>query len=362
MQKVVIITNIMSPYRIDLFNQLESLKKFNITVIYSAQSDDREWKIENINHKYEVLNSKTIKLKKMMDYKYIHIPTDIIKKLNIINPDIIVASEYNPTSILSYIWCKNKHKKFISWSDGTLNSEKNINFLQKILRKIICSKSDALIASSTKTKEAQIKYGAKSKIFISYLTIDVNKYMIDKYNWKNNNNILYVGSLIERKGLDLLFKAIKNVKDDFTLNIVGSGEKIEELQELSKRLGINEKVNFLGFKQREELIELYKNSDIFVLPTREDCFGLVINEAMCAGLPIIASKYADGSYDLIEENKGGYIIDPYNVSEFLNKIEILLEDEKKREKMGKFNQEKIKEFSIEKVVIPYIEAIDYVLK
>ena len=83
---------------------------------------------------------------------------------------------------------------------------------------------------------------------------------------------------------------------------------------------------------------------------------------MCAGLPIIASKYADGSYDLIEENKGGYIIDPYNVSEFLNKIEILLEDEKKREKMGKFNQEKIKEFSIEKVVIPYIEAIDYVLK
>lgn len=359
MKKVVIITNIMSPYRVDLFNYLENTKRFDITIIYSSESEGREWNIDNLNHKYEILKSKTLKIRKKLDYKYIHIPKDILKRLEFINPDIVVGGEYNATVVLSYLWCKIKRKKYISWSDGTLNSERNINYLQRKLRHIICRGSNALISSSTRTKEAQIKYGAKSKIFISYLTIDIHKYMICKNEW-NNDNIICVGSLIERKGVDLLFNAIKNVRHHYVINIVGSGDELNRLKNIAKDLNIDSNIKFLGFKQRDELIELYKNSCLFVLPTREDCFGLVINEAMCAGLPIITSKYADGAYDLVDDGKGGYIIDPYDTDNFSEKLEELLSDKNKAEQMGRFNKEKIKKFSIEEVAIPYLEAIDYV--
>ena len=360
MKKVVIITNIMSPYRVDLFNNLSLDNELDITVIYSSNNEDREWKIESVNHKYKVLKSKTIKFKHKLDYKYIHIPKDIISILNDINPDVIVGSEYNPTIILAYIWTKFKsNKKFVSWSDGTLHSERNINYIQRKLRNIICRGADSLIASSTKTKEAQLHYGAKNKIFISYLTIDTEKYFIKKDNW-DNKNLLYVGRLIELKGLDLLINALSKVKNDYKLTIVGSGEEEENLKLLTREMKVDNKIDFVGFKQRKELVDIYAKSDIFILPTRQDCFGLVINEAMCAGLPVISSKYADGAYDLIDENVGGYIIDPYDVDEFSTKIDTILSDKKLLKTMSIYNQKKIKQFSIARVSEPYIDAIKYV--
>ena len=363
MKKVVIITNIMAPYRVDLFNYIsKTYTNYDITVIYSTHNEDnREWEQEEIKHKFIILKSKTIKLKSNGDYKYIHLPIDILKQLNKIEPDIIIGSEYNPTIILSYIYSKLNRKKFISWSDGTLNSEQDINFLQRTVRGIICKNSDALIASSSKTKEAQIRYGAKSnKIFVSYLTIDINKYIIEKNRW-GNKKLLYVGRLVELKGLDLLLKALSNIKKIFELTIVGSGDIEHELKILSEELHISDRVKFVGFKQREELVKIYKESDIFILPTKRDCFGLVISEAMCAGLPVLCSRYADGVYDLIDEGKGGKIIDPMNVDEFAKSIEKFLSDEDYIKQMGMYNQEKIKSFSIEKVSIDYIRAIESVI-
>ena len=110
---------------------------------------------------------------------------------------------------------------------------------------------------------------------------------------------------------------------------------------------IDKKVTFEGFKQREELIELLKKSDIFIIPSRQDCFGLVINEVMCAGLPIIASKYVDGAYDLIKEDEGGYIIDPYDENTFKQAIESMFINKEKSIQMGMFNKFYIKNFLIE---------------
>lgn len=75
-------------------------------------------------------------------------------------------------------------------------------------------------------------------------------------------------------------------------------------------------MEFLGYQEGEPLQKLYRTADAFVLPTREDCFGLVLLEAMCASLPIISSKYADGARDLVSDGENGYIIDPEDVDGF----------------------------------------------
>ena len=113
------------------------------------------------------LKSKTIKIKKKFDTKYIHIPWGVTEVLDEISPDVVIGSEYNPTVIQSLIYCKRNKIPFISWTDGTLYSERNINLLQKVLRKVIVGSASAYIASSTKSREAQLAYGAtKEKCFI----------------------------------------------------------------------------------------------------------------------------------------------------------------------------------------------------
>lgn len=365
MCKVVIITNIPAPYRVDLFNYLIDNygDEYKFKVIYSATTeDDRGWDKNSVEIKESVfLKSKSLSIKGNLDKKYIHLPIDIIEVLNKENPDVVIGSEYNPTCVIAFLWSKLKKKKFISWSDGTLNSERNINFIQKMLRKIICSKTNALIASSSKTKEAQIFYGAKkSKIFMSYLTVDLKKYIYEKKEF-GSKRILFVGRLTYTKGLDLLLNELKKVKGKYMFTIVGDGPEKQKLIKLSIDLGINNMVSFLGSKNGSELKQIYREHDIFVLPSRCDCFGLVLTEAMCNSMAVIGSKYADGSYDLIVNNKNGFIFNPYNESELSTIIERIISDSNMVKDMGENSFKMVKEFDFIKVALGFISAIEFVI-
>ncbi|WP_368240932.1 glycosyltransferase [Clostridium perfringens] len=365
MKKICIVTNIPTPYRVDFFNYLiENFKNYDFKIIYSSTSeDDRGWNLDKkkIKNSY-FLNSKSIIIKEKLDNKHIHFNFKIKKILNTYNPDIIIGCEYNPVTVNAYLWAKFNNKKYISWSDGTLNSEKNINFIQKIIRKVICKNSDALIASSSKTKEAQLKYGAKeNNIFLSYLTINIDEYLYKK-NKFNNKNILFVGRLSKRKGLELLMNSLALLRCEYKLIIVGDGPYKKELEKYSKDLKINENILFKGALNGENLINEYRNADLFVIASYVDCFGLVISEAMSNSMPIIASKYVDGAYDLIDNGLNGYIVDPEDFNEFSNRIQYILSDRKKVEDMGKYSYEKIKKFSFENVHKGVIEAIKYVSK
>lgn len=361
MKKVCIITNIPAPYRIDLFNCLiDSYNEYNFRIIYSAMSeDDRGWEVKNETIRNSIfLKKKSVKIHGKLDKKYIHIPIDIISVLNNENPDIIVASEYNPTCLISFIWAKLKCKKYISWSDGTLNSERDISLLQRKLRKLICKNANSFIASSSKTKEAQLRYGADvEKIFISYLTVDINKYLYVR-NRVTTNKLLFVGRLTETKGIDLLLNALAKIKSDYLLTIVGEGDEKKNLIDLSKSLGIQSRVVFIGSKSGEELNQVYRENDIFILPSRCDCFGLVITEAMCNSMPIISSKYADGAYDLVNSSNG-FIINPYDGDMIREKLIMMLGNADLVEFMGKQSYKNIQKFKIENSAIEFIKAIKY---
>lgn len=173
--------------------------------------------------------------------------------------------------------------------------------------------------------------------------------------------LLYVGSMVKRKGLDLLLEALKYVKQEFQLRIVGNGNESEiaEIRQLAEKNGIENKIVFCGFKQGKSLIQEYKDADIFVFPSREDCFGLVLVEALCAGVPIISSKYADGAYDVVEEGKNGLLVDPYHAEEFGLVIENVLNG---TIQLQSADRAMIEKFSFESTVKGYLDAIDFVMK
>lgn len=363
MKRIVILTNIPAPYRVDLFHYLQkNTKEYEIHILYASQNEDnREWETEQSRmSNTHFLDSYTIKLSYRYDIKYIHISKGVAMMLEQIKPAIVVGSEYNPTALQALRYCLKKKIPYISWTDGTLHTERNINWLQKRIRRYVVHHAAACIASSSKSKEAQIAYGAKKEsCFISFLTVDLEKYRIQELP-REEGRILCVGRLVELKGVDLLLKALAEIEEKYVLVLAGAGPEEENLRKLSHTLGIEDKVEFLGNLSREELKKEYGRCVIFVLPTRQDCFALVMLEAMCAGLPIVGSKYAAGSYDLIKEGENGYIVDPYDKEQLRNCLKELLLNPVKAEQMGQNSLKNLERFRFEQVSRGFWEAFLYV--
>lgn len=363
MKRIAIITNIPAPYRVDLFYYLQqNTKGYEIHIIYASQNEDnRQWEIEEDKiRNTHFLDSFTVKLPYKYDTKYIHISKGTSAVLEQIQPMIVVGSEYNLTALQALRYCLKRKIPYISWTDGTLHTERNVKWIQKQIRKYVISRARAYIASSSQSKEAQIAYGADPKgCFISFLTIDLEKYILQEEH-RELGRILCVGRLVELKGVDLLLKALAGINEEYILVLAGSGPEKENLQEMAHVLGIEKKVEFLGNLSREKLKEEYARGAMFVLPTKQDCFALVMLEAMCAGLPIVGSKYAGGAYDLIEDGENGYIVDPYDIERFRNVIKELLKDPIRGERMGRNSLKNLWKFRFEEVSKGFWDAFSYV--
>ena len=366
MKKLLIITNIPSPYRVDFFYYLQKhVDDFEIHILFQSDNassfrtwDGGESKLKNVHF----LKSKVIRATGN-DITEKFIPTGCKKELDSIRPDVVVCMEYNPTALITKHWC-NVHKvPYISWSDGTRHAERNIKFFQKWFRKYIVRNTAAFIASSKRTKENQIYLGAsEDKIFQSTLAIDIDRYKDAGHNYKPGNNIIVVGSLINRKGIDLLLEALGLLKDyEWKLELVGDGPEKENLLDQARKLGIAERIVFCGYLSGVDLTRAYEKSGMMIFPTREDCFGLVTLEAMCCGLPVISSKYADSAYDLIDEGITGLIVDPYDKKEMAEAIKRLLTDGECCISMSNEAKRKSLDYSFEKTSVGFMEAVRSVL-
>lgn len=148
-----------------------------------------------------------------------------------------------------------------------------------------------------------------------------------KYNISRNDKvIIYSGRLVKIKNIKSVIKAINKInKNNIVFLIVGDGELNTELSELSKELNI--KCVITGFiEKQEELFKHYFAGDCFILPSIDEPWGLVVNEAMAAGLPIIVSDICGCSKDLVVDGENGYIVNSKNIDEMANKIKEILFD------------------------------------
>lgn len=107
--------------------------------------------------------------------------------------------------------------------------------------------------------------------------------------------ILYAGQLIQRKGLDIFLIALAQVDSPFICDMIGSGPLESDLKELTHRLNLSDKINWLGKRSAEEVRVHMQNADLFVLPSYHDGWGAVVNEALMAGTPVIASRECGSS-------------------------------------------------------------------
>ena len=162
----------------------------------------------------------------------------------------------------------------------------------------------------------------------------------DRYKLKPSCfRILFVGAMDRAhhfKGIPLLLKALSLISDDsLELVLIGDGDLRYHYESLSEKMGLANKVRFLGGVDQEELPLIYALSDVLVLPSRKiESFGIVLLEAMASGVPVIASKLP-GVRKLVEESSSGLLFKPGDSRELASSIESLLRDANKAEELGR---------------------------
>ena len=377
-KNVLIITNIISPYRIPLFNYISLHKNIKLKVVALAElENNRNWEIKKdyIKFDYEILPGWHSFVRGKKREIAIHINKYVIKILRKFNPDVVITSGYDSLAYWqAFLYCKFYRKKYILWNGTTLLSAGSTRGGRGLLKRIIVKGADRYVAYGTKAKEYLEYLGAKSEnTYISTNTIDMEYFQSKVVEYRNKDSfmkerkkypkylLLYVGQLIRRKGIIQILGALNILEDpNIGFIIVGNGPEEENLKAFcaEKRL---QNVFFEGFQQQEMLPKYYALADVFILPSFEEVWGLVVNEALASGLYVLSSKYAGASYDLMKEGWNGEVFDPNKVEEIVELIKRAKENIKdiimRREDI---NQHACNEFSIEKSAQEFIRAINSV--
>ena len=353
------------------------MPEVDLQVYLMALSEkNREW-VTGLggDFNYKVLPGFSINFFKK-DLFAFHINPSIVWELIKNNPDIVFSSGYaSLTNQLTFLYAKIYKKPFIVWSESTVNEPSFFRKISLPLVKFIVKNSDALVACGTRSREYLLSLGARTdRIFTAYCTVDTDSFKrqsvelkVHKGNLKkeigirNKQVIVYVGQLIERKGLKYLIKAYAQLKPEFdvALLIVGGGMQKDDLAELCQRDNIQD-VFFTGYIQLDTLARYYVASDIFVLPSYEETWGRVLNEAMACGLPVISTTRVGAAADLIKGGLNGYVVEDRNSHQLCRALRKILSDPELKQSMGIKSQQIIDEsFKIEHAVDGFMAAVNY---
>jgi glycosyltransferase involved in cell wall biosynthesis len=253
-------------------------------------------------------------------------------KLDEINPDVIIGgSIVFFAGALGIRWAKNNHKKFIMFDDAKPSQVKR-SFLVRTIKNLIIHQVDGLWLPSADYDEAYLKLVPKTTLlFHGYNCIDNELFRFKQKKEMIYTTITCVARLVPIKNIDNLLRAWKIIEKrhpNYKLAIIGDGPEFVSLNELTLDLGLKTVV-FLGAINNSDIPTYFYNSVAFVLPSLSESWGLVVNEAMAAGLPILISNKINASNALLQEGENGYGYEPSDIEDMAGKITKFIELELK---------------------------------
>jgi len=243
-----------------------------------------------------------------------------------------------------------------------------------LLEKLANRMADRIVALTHREKADYISYRTcpVEKLTVIHSGIELNKFQeytpSDKTKLKKEiglpENSFVVGTagrLVAVKGPEFLIKASRTIipKHPNTYFLfAGDGPLKEDLQKRAKEAGDDKNIVFLGW--RDDIAHILSIFDVFCLPSLNEGMGRVLVEAMAHGIPIVASDVG-GIPDLVTHGKNGFLVPPKNPEELAKHIQILIEDEEKRKKMGEAGKEMAPGFSHDTMVRSIAELYEELL-
>jgi len=253
-----------------------------------------------------------------------NIPLFLPFNLIMYKPQIIISGNMGPVSLVSMLVAKLLRIPFVIWTEQIITIDGETSRLQKLLRFIMLPRTTAFLTWGRPAKDYMIENGIpEEKLYYCAQAVD-NEWWINTTRTHNSEEIrvrmnlsgrvfLLAGQLISRKGFDKVLNAWsaldRETQEGNHIVIVGEGEDEHHLKQICQNNSIPN-ILFTGQKNQYQLSEIFSVADVFIFPSLVDVWGMVVNEAMASGLPVLASKYAGASRELITSDKYGEIIDP----------------------------------------------------
>lgn len=293
----------------------------------------------------------------------------IIAKLDELNPDVVLSGAIAFESGASAIdWTKANDKAIVIFDDSKLGDVKR-NYFINTIKKIIYSYADAIFCPSKEWLNTFIYWGFKKEAVFYGVDVVDNAFWQQESRFpemleENTDYFLCVGRQIKRKNFQMVIDTFQSMQFERRIDLVFVGEGPERLSLESSIIGeLEDRVHFFLFQDQESLRSIYKHAMTFILPSYQEQWGLVVNEAMASGLPVIISNRCGSALPLIEQGKNGFHFSPDNVLELRSCMEKVAK--LSPEEMNAMKQESLKiisKWELDRFSEGAMAAIDYSLK
>ncbi len=372
-KSVAILTEIISPYRIPVFNELSDNPSIDLEVLFFSETETRRtWRIpfEKIRFKYRVLQGFLVS-KRYQGGPIFFNPTILYDIWRGKYHSIICFGYHHPTIWLALIACKFSRTRTLLWSESTRFDHRTTNGIIEYIKRYLISKFDGFLAAGCSQVEYLQFLGAlEDHIWVAPDSVDSDFFTQQSRLYKDRKDeikkelgitgpiILYVGRLLDDKGIPELIEAFQKVvsEQDATMLFVGDCPDIDRYKRICQQRSITS-IRFEGFCTQETLPKYYAIADFLVFPTRSDPWGLVINEAMCSGLPVICSLAAGAAAELVYPGFNGLLHKPGDVEKLREHMLNLLTDSDMLNRMGLSSLSLITAFHPKKMAQGFAEAV-----
>jgi glycosyltransferase involved in cell wall biosynthesis len=339
-RRLVILTEIISPYRIPLFNNLVRHPGIDLHVIFLAETDPslREWKVykEEMGFSYQVLPSRRMRVGGHSAL----LNRGVFAALTAAAPDAILCGGYNYiASWQTLLWARTHNVPVLLWSESHLHELRRnrpwVEFLKdeflrgcsgfvvpgQVAREYLRARKigDAVIFTAPNAVDNALFIAAAAAVRAHAATRRAELNLPERY-------FLFVGRLVREKGVFELLSAYAKLEDALRLQVglvfAGDGAVRHQLQEQAAAVSPGV-IRFAGFVHREPLAAYYALAETLILPTYTDTWGLVVNEGMACGLPVILSTAAGCAGDLVKDNWNGLLVPPRDIASLAAAMERL---------------------------------------
>lgn len=364
MKRVLFITNYPSPYRVSFYDMLG--RDLDVTVLYADRIEkkthrDAQWFIDSQG------NCNSVQLsRRLLSCKGRDLCVDVISWLKKPWDKIVVCGYSSPTVMLAMVWLRLHRIPFFMEIDGGLvRADTRARFLFK---KHLVTRAAWWISSGEPSTQYLAHYGADPARTYTYPftslyardipeavpTMEEKAALRRELDLPEGKILLSVARMDQGKGFDVLLKALARMEEETQLYIVG-GEPTEEYLSLVRELKL-QNVHFVPFRPKEELKKYYRAADAFVLPTRSDVWGLVINEAMACGLPVITTTRCVAGLTLVKDGENGYLVPIDDEAALARKLDAVFAGDFRE--MGKAALETIRPYTLENMAKAHVDIFE----
>lgn len=303
MTRVVLLTEIPAPYRIPLFNALAG--KVELDVVFLAQRNpERPYELheEELRFRWRVLRHRDFTLAG----RWLVLNRGVVDSLR--GADAVVLGGWNqPAFWLALAWARTTRTPVVGWVESTLGDARSP--LTSPAKRVLAGLQSAFVVPGAAAHAYVAALAPRARVELAPNAVDAELFASrvgDRDALRSELGIngccfLYVGRLAPEKGVDVLLRAFDGV--DGELVLAGDGIERERLRSIAPP-----RTRFLGHVERDDLPAWYAAADVLVLPSLSEPWGMTLNEAAAAGLPLVATDAVGAARELVEDGANGFVV------------------------------------------------------